>query len=601
MATSGWVSTVIPPALRGYQRNWLRADIVAGVTLAAVAIPECMGYSSIAQVPVSAGLYTIIIPAVIFALLGASRLLVVGADSATAALMASGVTGLAIAGLSSGTQRWLDWCALIAIVTGVLLLIAWVLRLGFLGDFLSTSVLTGFLTGVGVSVFIGQLAAILGLPGEHGNAAEKIVSVVRHLGDVNFLAVAFAAITLGAILAGDRFARHVPFAVLIVVGSIVVVRLAHWSDRLPVVGSVSGGLPKFGWPGGLAWHDVVTVLPIAAGCALVVIAQSAATARSFAQRHGQEPDVNRDLLGLAGANVAAGLTGTFVVNGSPTKTELLDEQHGRSQVANITMAVVALAVVLFLTDQLTYLPHAVLGAIVSLIAVRLIHFHDLRRIWEVRRIEFAIALVTAAVVVFMSVRDGIIIAMVLSLIEIIRRQYSPNRFVIGVRENGAPTFISAQPGTQSAPGLIVFRYDAELFYANASRFADDVMSLIEAAPDPVRWLILDCSAIADVDYSASKVLNDLIDYVHSHHAHFVLAGVDPELRDALLTNGVLGDVDPDHVYADIPAAVAGFRAWESAGGQDSPVVDEPRHPKQHKRKHRGKRHDDDASTTGASA
>ncbi|GAB19791.1 putative sulfate transporter [Gordonia effusa NBRC 100432] len=555
---------MLPPALRGYQRKWLRADIIAGVTLAAVAIPECMGYSSIAQVPVSAGLYTIIAPALIFALLGASRLLVVGADSATAALLSSGVAGLGIAGLTAGTDRWLAWCALVAIVTAALLIVAWVLRLGFLGDFLSTSVLTGFLTGVGISVLIGQLSAIAGLPAEHGNAAKKVIELLRHLDDINYLALAFAAVTLLAILLGDKFARRVPVALLVVVAAIVVVQLAGWSSKLPVVGEVSGGWPSFGWPQHLSLADTVTVLPVAAGCALVIIAQSAATARSFAQRHGQNPDVNRDLLGLAGANAAAGFSGTFVVNGSPTKTELLDEQHGRTQVANITMAVMALLVVVLLTDQLAYLPHAVLGAIVALIAVRLIDIHGMRRIWQVRRVEFAIAALTTGAVVFLSVRDGIIMAMVLSLVEIIRRQYRPNRFVIGIREHGEPTFAAAKPGTQSAPGLLVFRYDAELFYANASRFSDDVTALTEAAPDPVRWLVLDCSAIADVDFSASKMLNDLIDYVHSHDAHFVLAGVDPDLREALLTNGVLGDINPDHVYPDITAAVAGFRAWQKA-------------------------------------
>lgn len=559
MAMPAWL---LPPAVRGYRLTWLRGDMLAGITLAAIAIPECMGYSSIAQVPVSAGLYTIIVPTTIFALLGASRLLVVGADSATAALLSSGIAGLGIAGLATGTDQWLAWCALVAVETGALLLIAWILRLGFLGDFLSSSVLTGFLTGVGISVLVGQLASIAGLPAEHGNAATKVWDVIAHLGDVNLYALGFAAVTLAAILLGNRYARKIPIAVLVVVGSIVVVRLADWSHQLPVVGAVTGGLPHFGWPSGIGFSDVGLALPVAAGCALVVLAQSAATARSFAQRHGHVPDTNQDLLGLAGANAAAGFTGTFVVNGSPTKTEVLDEQHGHTQVANITMAAVALVVVLTLVDQLAFLPHAVLGAIVALIALRLIDIHGMYRIWQVRKVEFAIALITACVVVFASVRDGIILAMVLSLVEMIRRQYRPNRFVIGVRTHGEPTFTEARPGAQSAPGLIVFRYDADLFYANASRFADDVTALIEAAPDHVDWLVLDCSSIADVDYSASKVLNDLINYVHSHDAHFVLAGVDPDLHEALLTTGVLGDVNPDHVYPDVTAAVAGFRAWQ---------------------------------------
>ena len=568
MKASGLARRVMPPSFDGYRIGWLRTDILAGVTLAAVAIPECMGYSSIAGVPVVAGIYTIILPALVFAVIGSSRLMVVGADSATAALLGSGIAGLGIAGLVPGSAQWLRWAGLIAVVTGVLLALAWLLRLGFLGDFLSTAVLVGFLAGTGITVMSGQIPSMLGIGAGTGKIWERWATFIRELPDVHWTAAVFAITALALSIAGQIWAPRVPVAILVVVGSIVLVAVFGWQDDIPVVGPLASGLPGLAVPDpGLGIDAILKAGTVAVGCVLVVLAQSAATARSFAQRHGQTADVNRDILGLSGANLAAGFGGAFVVNGSPTKTQLLDEQRGRTQVANITMAGVALLVVLFLGDALANLPHAVLGAIVFLVAAKLIDLQRFRRIWRVRRSEFVIALFAAIVVIVFGVQVGVITAMGVSLLEIIRRQYRPERFVIGVDDRGTRTFLPAKPGLQSAPGLIVFRYDADLFYANAGRFSDDVMALIRSAPQPVRWLVLDCSAISDVDYSASTVLEDLISYVHSHGAHFVLAGVDPELSETLLTDGVLGGLNPDHVFSSVGDAVRAYRelTWKADG------------------------------------
>ncbi|MGW0037865.1 SulP family inorganic anion transporter [Gordonia sp. NPDC003376] len=565
----------MPPALVGYQRSWLRADLLAGATLAAVAIPECMGYSSIAHVPVSAGLYTIILPAVVFALVGSSRLMVVGADSATAALLASGIAGLGVVGLQPDSTQWLQWACLIAIVTGGMLAIARVLRLGFLGDFLSTAVLIGFLAGTGVTVLTGQLPGLLGIHGVDGQVWTRWWNVFTQIRDIHWSAVAFGAISLAVLIVGARFAPRVPVAVIVVVASIAMVSAFGWSDVVPVVGEVSGGLPAFGWPEGLAVTDVGKAATVALGCALVIITQSAATARSFAQRHGRSADINRDILGLSGANLIAGFGGTFVVNGSPTKTELLDSERGRTQVANLVMAAITLMVVVFAGSVLQNLPHAVLSAIVALIAVRLIDLDGARRLWRMRRIEFGIAAVTAVIVVIFGVQIGIVAAMAVSLLELVRRQYRPERFVLGVGSGGTRRYETAVPGQQSLPGLIVFRYDADLFYANAGRFADDVMDLVRTAPDRVKWLVLDTSAMSDVDYSASTVLKDLIDYIHSYGAHFVLAGVDPELQRTLEVEGLLADLDPDHVFVTVGAAL---RAYLVAHPEATPPGWEPMDP-----------------------
>jgi high affinity sulfate transporter 1 len=568
---AGIGSRVMPPALRGYQPAWLRSDILAGLTLAAVAIPETMGYTSIARVPVVTGLYTVLFPALVFGLLGSSRLLVVGADSATAAILAAGLAGLGLNGLMPDSPQWLALASVTALICGALLVIARLLRLGFLGDFLSASVLIGFLTGVGVQVAAGQIPDMLGIQKGSGNWFEQQWYTLTHLGGTSLATLAFAVGTLLVIVGFKRFLPKVPGAIVAVVLSIILSASFQMSSHgVAIVGTVQGGFPPIGLPSGVGWSDVPKLVGVAFSCFVLIIAQSAATSRSFAARHGQQVDVNRDILGLSGANIAAGLTGTFVVNGSPTKTQILDEQKGKTQVANMTMAVVVLLILLFLTGVLTDMPKAVLGAIVFLIGIDLIDIAGLRRVWAARRSEFYIAALTAVVVFAVGVEQGIILALVLSILEMVRRQYRPHRFVVGVNAQGKQTYAPAKPGIQSLPGLLVFRYDADLFYANASQFSDDVQHLIVEAPDPVRWLILDCTSISDVDYSAAAALDGLVTFVHNRGATFALAAPDPDLRATLAKLGVLKQLNVDHIYDSVEDAVAAFRS--SPSGSISPDV-----------------------------
>ena len=553
-----------PESLKGYKRTWLTGDLVAGVTLAAVAIPETMGYTSIAQTPVVTGLYTVIFPTIVFALLGSSRLLVVGADSATAAIMAAGLAGLGIAGLSPNSAEWLAWSSLVALVCGGLLILARLLKLGFLGDFLSASVLIGFLTGVGIQVLSGQIPGMLGIPKGTGNWFQQQWYTITHVADASGPTVAYAAATLIIIVGCKKFAPVVPGAVIAVILSIAVSNaLDSSADGVAVIGPVQGGFPPIGLPEGITWSDIPTVMGIALSCFVLIIAQSAATSRSFAMKHEQRVDVNRDIVGLSGANIAAGLSGTFVVNGSPTKTEILDEQKGRTQLANITMSLVVLIVVLFLTGFLTNMPKAVLAAIVFLIGLGLVDIKGLKRIKAARVSEFLIACLTALVVFGWGVEQGIILAIVASILELVRRAYSPKDFLVGVDQAGDPTYAAATPGSESLPGLLVFRFDAELFYANASLFVDDIQGLIAAAPHPVRWLVLDCSAIDDVDYSAGLNLAGLIKAVHAQDRTFSLAEVDPALLATLTKYGTLDDFDNTHIYDTVNEAIAAFRTADA--------------------------------------
>jgi high affinity sulfate transporter 1 len=563
--TSGRRMKVVPASLRGYDRAWLTRDIIAGLTLGAVAIPEVMGYTSIAGTPIVTGLYTIIFPTLVFALLGSSRLLVVGADSATAAVLAAGLTGLGIAGVTPGSSDWLAFTSLTALVCGVLLIVARLLRLGFVGDFLSASVLIGFLTGVGIQVLSGQIPDVLGIPKGKGGWFEQQWHLITSVSSIQLGTLAFGLSTIVIIRIFKRFLPVVPGAIVAVILLTAISALtdAH-AHGVAVVGAVKGGFPPLGLPSGISWSDVPKVLPTAVSCAVLIIAQSAATSRSFAFKHGAAVDINRDIVGLSGASLAAGLSGTFVVNGSPTKTQILDEQKGRTQLANLTMAAVALLFTLFFTGLLADMPTAVLAGIVFLIGVSLIDVPGLRRLWMRRRNEFVVALITTVTVFAVGVEQGIILAVLLSLLDLVRRQYSPGDYVISQDQAGEPTYQPAVPGAQSLPGLVVFRYDAELFYANANRFADDLEAVISGAPDPVRWVVLDCGAIDDIDYSAGVTLGSLVKYCQAHNARFVLVRPDTQLLATLRAYQTLDAIGEDNIFPTLAEAFRAYRADRAA-------------------------------------
>jgi high affinity sulfate transporter 1 len=554
------MSALVPPWMRSYDRSWFLPDVIAGVTLAAVAIPECMGYTSIAQTPVVTGLYTVIFPTLLFVLLGSSRLLVVGADSATAAILAAGLTSAAIPGATPGSSEWLAYCSFIALLCGGLLILARIFKLGFIGDFLSASVLIGFLTGVGVQVFTGQIPDLLGIPKGTGNWFQQQWAWITNLGSISWPTFAFGLGTILIILGFKRFVPKVPGAIVAVLLSIgISSAIDAQADGVAIVGPVQGGFPPIGLPQGISMSNIGICLSIAFSCFVLIIAQSAATSRSFAMKHGQKVDVNRDIIGLSGANFAAGLSGTFVVNGSPTKTQILDEEKGRTQLANLTMSVVVLLVVLFFTALLTDMPKAVLAGIVFLIGIDLVDISGFKRILARRKNEFIVALITAITVCAVGVEQGVILAIVLSILDLIRRQYKPADFVVRIDEKGDRTYQAATAGAQTEPGLIVFRYDAELFYANANRFVDDVEELVDNAPDPATWLVADATALTDVDYSAGLALSGLIDYLHSKDIRFALAGADEQILDTLETYGLLAKVEPTMIFTSVTAAVTEFR------------------------------------------
>jgi len=547
-----------------YQKAWLSKDIVAGITLAALAIPEVMGYTKIAGMPVITGLYTILIPIAAFALFGSSRHLVVGADSATAAIMYAGIAALSISGLEPASPEWVGLAGLSALLAGGFLFLARVARLGFLADFLSRTVLVGFLTGVGVQVAIGQVGGMLGIPAQHvssdafsGNL-RKLGLTLWHIGEGSWQTALVSVCVLAVLVVFGRWIKQIPGGLVAVVGAIAVSWIFDLAVHdVSILGPVPSGLPHVGVPQGVTWDDVPKLVATAASMFLVILAQSAATSRAYAVKYSERFTENTDLVGLGLANLTAGFSGTFVVNGSPTKTEMVDEAKSHTQVAQLTTAAVVALVLLFLTKPLQYMPNAVLSSVVFLIGVKLIDIKGMREILQLRKGEFNVALATAIVVVVIGVEQGIILAIVLSLLLHVRRHYAPVDRVITLDGKGHIRSLPPTPGTVSEPGLVVYRFGAGIFYANATRLSEEVIGLV-TVDDPPRWLVIDAAGVDDLDYTGGKTLGELADQLAARGIVLALAEPTERVRQQLEPFGITAKIGQEHIFETVQEAVEAF-------------------------------------------
>ncbi len=554
----------LPPVLQGVlpiERSRVPAEALAGLTLAALGIPEVLGYARIAGMPVVTGLYTMLLPMAVFAVLGSSRHLVVAADSATAAILAAALSGLA----ALGSEHYVRLAGLAALLTGVMLLVARLARLGFLANFLSRTVLVGFLTGVGIQVAAGQLPDMLGVTAAGKQTLPKLLEVARALPHAHGLDLAISIGVIAIVLTARRITRWMPGPLMAVIIAIGVSRAADLASHgVALVGPVPRGLPTLGLPA-LGWHDTTALLGAAVSMFVVILAQSAATSRAYAVRYEEEDfSENTDLVGLGAANAAAAFSGAFVVNGSPTKTQIVDSAGGRSQLAPLFTSAVVLIVLLLLTGPLSYLPDAALAAVVFLIAVELIDIKGMRRIRAVRKPEWAVALITAAAVVVLGVEYGIVLAIIASVVDHLRHSYNPLNSVLVKSPAGHWHQTPVTPGARTEEGLVVYRFGTSLYYANASRLVGDVAALAGHGT-PLRWMVLDCAAIGDIDYSADDVLSKVIEYVRQRHIRFVVSTVLGPVRQQLDRCGIGKALGPDAYYETPGEALEAFHAITAAG------------------------------------
>ena len=556
----GWLRVL--PVMRGVvpvERSRVPADALAGLTLAALGIPEVLGYAKIAGMPLVTGLYTMLLPMAVFSVLGSSRHLVVAADSATAAILAAALSGLAVA----GSERYVQLAGLAALLAGGMLLLARIARLGFLANFLSRTVLVGFLTGVGIQVAAGQLPDMLGVTAASKQTLTRLLEVARALPDAQWKDAALSAGVIVIVLAARRITRRIPGALIAVIIAIALSWAADLAGHgVAVVGPVPRGLPSLGLPA-LGWHNTAKLLGAAVSMFVVIVAQSAATARAYAAKYEEEFSENTDLIGLGAANIAAAFSGTFVVNGSPTKAEMVDSAGGRSQLAQLVTAAVVLIVLPLFTGPLAYLPDAALAAVVFLIAAGLIDIPGMRRILALRGHEFAVALLTAAAVVVLGVEYGIVVAVVASIVDHLRHSYSPINSVLVKSPAGHWRPCPVTPGARTEDGLVVYRFGTSLYYANAAKLVDDIAALVREGA-PLRWMVLDCAAIGDIDYTASAVLAKAVEHLHRRHVRFAVSGVLGPVRQQLDRYGITKTLDPGACYDTPGEALEAFHAASAA-------------------------------------
>ena len=541
--------------MRPFSRKAAVRDVFAGLNLAFMNVPQVLGYARIAGMPVVTGLYTVLLPLIAFAVFGSSRHLIVAADSATAVIFSSPLSRMA----APASEKYIALVGMVALLTGALLFLAWIFRLGFLADFLSRTVLVGFLTGVGFQVGIAMLGDMLGIAVSSHRTLVQAWEILQGLPGTNLPTLALSVLVAGSILLGKRLAPRIPLSLFAVAGTIVASAAFHFAERgIAVIGPVPGGLPAIGLPD-VAWSEVLALLPVAASCVVMIIAQSAATSRAFAQRYHERVEEDADILGLSVANAVAAASGTFVVNGSPTQTAMADRAGARSQVAQLAFAGVVLLVLLFLTGPLQYLPRCVLAGIVFTIAAGMINIAALRDIRRQSPGEFHLAIITAAAVVAIGVEQGILLAIALSLFRHVRHSYNPHTIMLMPSPSGRWVPMPAAPGQETEPGLIVYRFNSDLFYANAGRFADEVHLLVKRAPTPVRWFIIDAGPITDIDYSAAQSVRDLLEELSRKGVGIIFARVSPYLRSDMDRYRITTAVGETRIFATLHEAIARVR------------------------------------------
>jgi high affinity sulfate transporter 1 len=531
-------------------------EIAAGIAFGAFAIPEVMGYTKIAGMPLVTGIYTILLPMLAFAIFGSSRHLAVGADSATAAIIASVLVTIA----TPESPKYVAYAGMIALLAAIWLLLGGLLKLGFLADFLSHTVLIGFLTGVGIQISISELSEVLGIPHVLDPTPIHIISLFKYLYLINIPTLLVSLFVIVTITFSGRIYRKVPGALLAMIGAIA----ASWaldlsSYGITILGTVPGGLPHLSFPQ-VPLYDVPKIINTSLACFIIILAQSAATSRAYAMKFSDTFDENLDLIGLSLANVAAGISGTFVVNGSPTKTEMVKSSGGSTQLTQLTTVLTVLVVLMFLTKPFAYLPTCVLSSVVFLIGLHLVDIKGMTALHRQRPVEFSVALITAMTVIFIGVQRGIEIAIVLSIIAHLRHSYRPLNLLLVPKTGGSMKAIPLEEQQQAVEGLLIYRFGSNLYFANENLFTEEIVRLTENI-NSLDWFCICASNIGDVDFTSAETLKSIYAYLKKRGITLVLSDVVLPVMKELDRDGIIEMIGRDHIFESVQEVIVAYKRW----------------------------------------
>lgn len=541
------------PSLRGYRRSWVGPDLIAGLTLLAIAIPEQLATSRLAGMPPVTGFYAFVAGTACFALIGSNPIVSVGADSTIAPLFAIGIGGLA----TSGSAGYVDLVAMAAVVTGAIVVLIGLLRLGWLADLLSIPIITGFLAGVAVVIVIHQLPDLLGVEAAGGSNLGRIGFTLDHLGRTCGWSVGIGLGVLAVVIASEKIDRRVPGALIALIGSGVAVTVGGLQHHgVAILGSFAHGLPRLGLAG-LSWQALRHVAPVAGVVALVVVSQTAATTRAFPGPADRSDDANRDFVAAGAGSVAAGLLGAFPVNASPPRTAAVAGAGGKSQAAGLGAAA-AILLVLPAAGLLDKVPLAALAAVLVFVAGRMFRIRDLTAIGRFDAIELGLALVTLLTVALVGVEQGIGVAVGLAILDRTRLSARPQLHVLG----RIPGTTSWTPGGSSeevsqVPGVLVVLFATPLWYANAARFRTELNAALAEAPGTVELLVLDAVGMGDLDFTGIRTLDEILGDLEDQHVAFAIARAGRHVRESLSRSGLLARIGEDHLYPAVDEAVRG--------------------------------------------
>ncbi|GAB4585918.1 SulP family inorganic anion transporter [Nocardia sp. IFM 10818] len=555
---------------RGYRPAWLRADTLAGITVAAYLIPQVMAYATLAGLPPVVGLWSTIAPLLVYVLLGTSKRLSVGPESTTALM-----TAVALAPLAAGDAgRYAALAAGLALLVGVLGIAGAFARLGVLADLLSRPVLVGYLAGTAGIMIASQLGKVTGVEVDGGTIPEQVRSFTGHIEDLHWQTTVLAAVTLIALIVLARRAPRAPGPLL----AVLCASLAVWAFSLQrygihVVGAIPAGFPSPGIPD-VGPGDLAVLIVPAIGIALVGFSDNALTARAFAARHNERIDANRELGALGATNIATGLLHGFPVSCSGSRTTIADVSGARTQLYSVVSVATILAVLIGARGILASFPTAALGALVCYAALRLIDIPEFQRIARFRRSELVLALSTTAAVLVFGVLYGIGIAIALSVLDLLRRVARGHDAIQGFVPGLAGMHdIDDYPEAKVVPGLVVYRYDAPLCFANAEDFRRRALASAAAAGaghGPVRWFVLNVEANVEVDLTALDAMEQLRAELESRGIVFALARVKQDLREALAAAGLVDRIGADRLYPTLPTALAAYRQQTGESGPGDP-------------------------------
>ncbi len=540
--------------LPDYGPHSARRDLLAGITVAALALPAAMAYAELAGLSPVNGLYALLLPTIVYVLLGSSRQLVVGPEGSLSALAAAAILPLAVAGSTDAAEL----AAMLALLVAACFLAARLLQLGWIADYFSRPVLIGYLHGVAIVLVISQLGKLLGLDVEARRPLRVLGEVLRELGDVQGATILVSVVALAVLLPLRLVAPRLPAALLVVVGSIAASRLLDLDDRgVAVVGSLPQGLPSVEVPTPPA-GDVIVLLPAAVGIFLVAFADAILIGRSFAGKHHQSVRAPQELLAVGAANAAAGISQGMIVGASSSRTAVNDAMGARTQLAGLAAVGSIVLTLLFLTDPISYLPTAVLGAVIVSAAIGLIDRSAWRTLRATDRIELTIAAVTTAGVVAVGVLEALVFAVGLSIVDVVRRSATPHDAVLGwVDTLGRYGDVAVHRSARVTPGVVVYRLDDRLFFANAGYVKGRVLEAVRGSPEPVQALVFDAGAVTHVDATGIAALGDLRATLQRSGVSLVLARAKTPLLMRLRESGFIGGRTAS--YPTVRAAVEAVR------------------------------------------